>query len=365
MRFSAIDFRDGASIVSSPFVLVLAAIIAILSCIVVKLLVQKYQDVGRLDVPNQRSMHVSVTPTGAGIVIASFLLLVSIYLTVSLASIQFFALTLVIFMLTFVGWQDDKNNLSISSRLTTFLVLSLITVLAIGVVDQVKLGQTYTLFLPYPIAAFLTVLGFIWLLNLYNFMDGMDGLAAMQTIIAASAFLVIFSKIAFFGNSFFDELTYSSSLALFCVVLIAATTGFLVWNWSPAKIFLGDVGSLPIGGFFALCIIIAVKHLGVSLLSCFLILGVFIFDATYTLVARKLRGEKVTEAHRSHIYQRLAGVGLSHRLIVTVYSVIMILLSSAAILWEWQLINGVFTSALTLISVLFMLLWVKRLERSV
>ena len=365
MNFSAIDFRDSSSIVASPFIFFLAVIVAILSCIIVKLLIQKYQDVGRLDVPNQRSMHISVTPTGAGIVIAGFLLLVSIYLTISLVSVQFFAFTVVIFMLAFVGWQDDKSNLSISSRLTTFLVLSLITVLAVGVVDQIKLGQTYTLLLPFPIAALLTVLGFIWLLNLYNFMDGMDGLAAMQTIIAASAFLVIFSKIAFFENNFFDELTYSSSLALFCIILIAATVGFLVWNWSPAKIFLGDVGSLPVGGFFALCTIIAVKHLDVSLFSCFLILGVFIFDATYTLISRKLRGEKITEAHRSHIYQRLAGVGLSHRLIVTVYSAIMMLLSSAAILWEWQLINGVFTSALALISVLFMLLWVKRLERSV
>lgn len=362
--FIKVDLSDSASILSSPAVYVWAAFIAMTSFFVIRLLIGRYQKLGHVDVPNQRSMHVAATPTGAGIVIIFFLLICSLYLTINLLSIQFLVITIILFWLTFVGWRDDRYNLSIGSRMVTFFILSMLTVLAIGSVDKLDFGDFGVLHLPFPIAALITVLGFMWLLNLYNFMDGMDGLAAMQTIIGAAGFLALFVHQAFFSNSFFDALTYSSSFALLCAVLIASSIGFLVWNWSPAKIFLGDVGSLPIGAFFALCTIISVKELGISIFSCLLMLGLFIFDASYTLVARQLRGENITEAHRSHIYQRLDSVGMSHALIVSVYSGVMLLLAATAILLEWQLINGVVASLIASISVIFVLLWVRFLEHS-
>ena len=360
-KFLSIDFSDSASILTSSGVFAGLLIIFAMSCAAVWVLVRQ---AGRMDVPNQRSMHTISTPTGAGIVMVLVLLLGSSYLFVNLASIQFLIITVVLAMLAFIGWRDDKNYLSVGSRMTMFVVFSLPIILFIGVIDQISFGDLGSLYLPFPIAAILTLVGFIWLLNLYNFMDGMDGLAAMQTIIASAGFLVLSVDVAFFSNSFFDALTYSSAIALLCGILFAATLGFLVWNWSPAKIFMGDVGSLPIGGFFAICCIMAVRELEVSALSCILILGVFIFDASYTLVARLMRGEKVTEAHRSHIYQRLAATGVPHSRIVLVYSVKMLLATTAAISWEIGLINGFVTGLVAFISVVFGLIWVQWLERS-
>ena len=360
----AIDFTDSVSILESSGVYFGALIICITSCFGVKALIHYYQRAGRVDVPNQRSMHHIATPTGAGIVVISFLLLGVLYLTVNLRSTEFMAIAVVLFMLAFIGWRDDKNNLSVRSRMFSFVLLSLILVMPVGVIDGISLGSAGIFYFPYLVAVLLTVLGFIWLLNLYNFMDGMDGLAASQTIIASASFIILFTDIALFRNHFFDEVVYGSSMAFLCGILLAATAGFMVWNWSPAKIFLGDVGSLPMGGFFAICTIIAVRKLDVSLLSCILILGVFVFDASYTLIARLLRGEKVTEAHRSHIYQRLANIGVSHLRIVTVYAIKMLLSSSAAVLWELRLINGLLAGLLGCISVIFALLWVQWLERS-
>ncbi len=343
--------------------LLMAVLIALSSGLLIRALIKRYQHTGRIDEPNQRSMHSEATPTGAGIVVVLFLGLASLYIGLHWLSFQFLSTMIIVVALGIVGWLDDKNHLSVSSRLIVFFILSILIVLAIGIVDEIKFGQHFNWIIPYPIAAILTVFGFIWLLNLYNFMDGLDGLAGMQTVIAASAFLILFGKIAFFSGAFFDAFFVSSGYALLCLVLISATIGFLIWNWSPAKIFLGDVGSLPIGGFFALCTIVAVKQLNVSLLSCVLILGVFIFDASYTLIARFCRGEKVTEAHRSHIYQRLASAGVAHSSIVLRYSLIMLLFSVAAILWEWHLINGLVASVFALIGVIFMLIWVRVLER--
>ena len=363
--FFSIDFSTSSSILSSSGIFAGLILIFVTSCIAVWALVRYYAQAGRMDVPNQRSMHTIATPTGAGIVLVFFLLLGTIYLFVNLASIQFLAIAFILTFLAYIGWRDDKNYLSVASRMTSFVVLSLLVILFVGVIDRFSAGNLGSISLPYPIAAALTLLGFIWLLNLYNFMDGMDGLAAIQTIIASAGFMVLFLNIAFFNNSFFDELTYSSALAFLCSILLAATWGFLVWNWSPAKIFLGDVGSLPIGGFFAICCIIAVRELDVSVLSCILILGVFIFDASYTLIARILRGERITEAHRSHIYQRLAAAGVSHPRIVMVYAIKMLLSTAAAVLWELGLINGFVAGLVALISVIFGLLWVQWLERLV
>ena len=361
-NISELSYHDTYLIMGTGLLIVLA-LIAVISCLVVKFLIARYQTTGRLDEPNQRSMHRIATPTGAGIVILVFMVLAALYLYFSLLSFQFLGVLVITAILGLIGWFDDKNQLSVSSRLTAFLVLSLLLVFSVGVVDEIKFGHQFVWFIPYPIAALLTILGFIWLLNLYNFMDGMDGLAGMQAVIAASAFFVLFAKISFFSGAFFDAFFISYGFALLCLVLISSTVGFLVWNWSPAKIFLGDVGSLTMGGFFALCTVVAVSELDISVFSCLLILGVFIFDATYTLIARLLRGEKITEAHRSHIYQRLASAGVKHSSIVLLYSLIMLLFSAVAVLWEWQLISGLVTSVFALIGVLFMQIWVRVLEK--
>jgi len=299
-------------------------VLFVLSWAFIRLLIARYQRIGRLDKPNERSMHTQATPTGAGVVIVSLLSIVCGLFYYFLPELKIAALTAILVLLGVIGWLDDKNNLSVKLRIVVFIVAALILVIGIGPVETIFIVEGYEFFLPFWAAILVTIVGFIWLINLYNFMDGMDGLAGMQTIIASAAFAYLFSQ---------TNTELGVSLTIICLTLISLTAGFMFWNWSPAKIFLGDVGSLPIGGFFGVLSVLAVREFDIPVITCILILFVFVFDTAYTLVARASRGEKVYEAHSSHIYQRLSKAGISHYRIVIGYGLLMAYFSTISILY--------------------------------
>jgi UDP-N-acetylmuramyl pentapeptide phosphotransferase/UDP-N-acetylglucosamine-1-phosphate transferase len=168
--------------------------------------------------------------------------------------------------------------------------------------------------------AAVTLCGLIWLSNLYNFMDGMDGLAASQTIIAALTLAVWSLQLGDYG------------LTILLLVLAAASYGFLLHNWHPASIFMGDVGSTTIGAFFGTVIVILNVRYGVPVLALVMVFAVFVLDATVTLLRRVVRGEPFWLPHRSHYYQRLAALGLNHSKIVLIYIVLMLFCSMLATL---------------------------------
>ncbi len=144
----------------------------------------------------------------------------------------------------------------------------------------------------------LLALAWLWFLNLFNFMDGIDGLAG--------------SEAAFLG--FGLSLLAPEAPALFASALAGAALGFLYWNWSPARIFLGDVGSVPIGyllGFLLLDLALAGGFLAALILPLY-----FLADASLTLARRLLRGERIWKAHREHFYQRAVEKGLAHAAVV-------------------------------------------------
>ena len=340
-----------------------AILVSVVSYFAVRLLIHYFKRNGSLDVPNQRSMHTSPTPTGAGLVIAFFMILASSFLLFQQKQPIFIYTTIVLAILAVIGWVDDKKQLSVKLRLVGFFILSLLISFGIGRIIELKFGNSLVWHFPYFIATALTIFYVIWLINLYNFMDGMDGLAAMQTIIAASGFLYIFLNIGLFENNFQQHREITIGFGILSAVVIFSTIGFLLLNWSPAKIFLGDVGSLPIGGFFAISSVFAVFTLEVSIFTCVLMIGIFFFDATYTLIARLLRGEKITQAHRTHLYQRLDSVGVQHHVIVTVYSIVMIVFVGVAITHEWQLISGFLAGLFSVIGVILIRLWVWLLEK--
>ncbi|NNC99303.1 MAG: hypothetical protein HKN85_03895, partial [Gammaproteobacteria bacterium] len=177
---------------------------------------------------------------------------------------------------------------------------------------QVADGQFYSLSILAPVLSFI---GVIWLANLYNFMDGMDGLAATQTIIASITL------------GFWFWQAGDDHIALSCLILAAASYGFLLWNWQPAKIFMGDVGSITIGAFFAMLIIYGSTRYQLPVISFVLLLGVFVFDASLTIVHRLVKREKIWLPHRSHLYQRLANAGMQHAKIVVALTVLMLVCS--------------------------------------
>jgi Fuc2NAc and GlcNAc transferase len=174
----------------------------------------------------------------------------------------------------------------------------------------------------------------VWLLNLFNFMDGIDGIAGVETITISTSAAVLMGVAV--------EGTWLGA-AQAALALAAATAGFLVWNWPPARIFMGDVGSGVLGFVLAVLALWTAGRHELSLAVWLILGGVFLVDATQTLWVRVLRGERWYEAHRSHAYQHAAQRWASHKLVSLVVLAINLVwllpLALAAVLWpRWELI---------------------------
>jgi len=254
-----------------------------------------------MDVPNDRSLHEVPTPRGGGLSFVVVFLAAVAGLAVAGLVPGHLALALgpggALVALT--GWLDDRGHLPVRLRLAVQFLAAAVAVAALGGFDSLDLGwYTITMGMAGPILA---AVGIVWMLNLYNFMDGIDGIAGVEAVTTA-AFAGLF--LAWKG---------APGLAALCAVLAAAAAGFLLWNWPPAKIFMGDVGSGFLGYVFAVMALASEKAGAVPVLAWVLLLGVFVLDTTVTLFLRLRRGETIWQAHRSHYFQRAVQAGLSHR----------------------------------------------------
>jgi len=248
-----------------------------------------------LDHPGHRSSHTRATPSsgGAGVMLALMLsVAVAAGSGVNWAAAYWLLLGLAL-VLMLAGMVDDRHNLPAMGRLGVY---GLCCIVLIWVLDLHLAIPAMSAWIIVP----LLVLGLLWFLNLYNFMDGIDGLAALQCFLAAaSAALLAF-------------LAGAPLFSLFCLLLALSQLGFLYWNWPPARLFMGDSGSIP-SGFLLGGLALYGASAGALPLGCWLVLlAGFITDASWTLVERLLRGVSVTEAHREHAYQRLSRHWGSH-----------------------------------------------------
>ncbi len=258
-----------------------------------------------LDVPNDRSSHQVPTPRGGGLAIAVVTLLaiallgfgglVPPDLSIALAGGGVIVAT--------VGWIDDHGGLPASVRAASHFVAGGWALYWVGGLPSLQVGLREVSL--GPVGAILALIAVVWCVNLYNFMDGIDGLAAGEAVTAG-----------LFGGSMllFAE---NWGLAAITFAIAAATGGFLAWNWAPAKIFMGDVGSGLLGFLFAAVAIASENAGAVPLLVWLLLLGVFAFDATVTLFRRLVRRERWYDAHRSHAYQRAVRAGWTHKGVTT------------------------------------------------
>jgi len=278
-----------------------------------------------IDIPNERSSHTVPTPRGGGLaIVAAFLLSVVIIAALGLLSADMArALIGGGLIIALVGWMDDRQGLSPRLRsVFHFLAaawalycLDGFTFLNVGFAD-LYLGWAGTI---------IAAIGMVWMINLYNFMDGIDGIAGGEAICAALAAGALLS------------LNGSKGLAYISIALAFSAAGFLIWNWPPAKIFMGDVGSGFLGFVFAVLAIASEKSGGVPLIIWMMLLGVFVIDATVTLVRRLFNGEKLSEAHRSHVYQLAVQSGYSHRQVTSMVLLINIGLAGLALAaWHWH-----------------------------
>jgi Fuc2NAc and GlcNAc transferase len=284
-----------------------------------------------LDIPNQRSSHSVPTPRGGGVSIV-----IIIVLTSMLAAWRYpdqagplLLLSTTSFFYAMLGWLDDHVDLSSLSR---FLVQILIAVAAVSWLLMTE-GRSSTVNIPVEMLAVAAVLWVVWMANLYNFMDGIDGIAAIQALVLSAV------AAAWFG------VQGATGIMILTLSVAGASVGFLGWNWSPARIFMGDVGSVALGAFFAALALVGSSLYDIPMTAFIVLYGVFLADATLTLIKRMLRREKWWQAHRSHYYQRAVQSGWSHAqvsLAVLQLNVVLAALATA-------LIAGILSEAVTVL----------------
>ncbi len=259
---------------------------------------------GLIDYPNNRSSHEQPTPSGGGLAfVTSFLL--GLFLLTNTHYIDdnlLYPMALALSCVVIAGIVDDILGLSALSRL--FLQsLGLFSVMLLwGGIAKIDLG--YMIVNGSSLLQIIIFIGLLWLINLYNFMDGIDGLATVQAITTIGA---IFVQIYFFSPN--------NQVLIVLGLLLACLLGFLPWNWPNARIFMGDTGSYFLGMFFALLILITIQEDSISVWSWCILLAFFWVDATFTLIRRILRGKRWYLPHCCHAHQRLASRWQSHRLV--------------------------------------------------
>ena len=276
----------------------LFCLIAVCSFVLTKAAISPLRRRALVDLPNERSSHTTPTPRGGGLAVVTSLLLALVLASSDLFNLippsLSLKLGLFLLFLATLSWVDDLRNLGALVRLGSH-ILAVAVALYIGLVS----GPFFGNFFDPTVEIILIGLGWIWFINLFNFMDGIDGIASVEalTIGLGGAILIVYTE----G----DQTT-----AIVGLILAAASLGFLPSNWNPAKIFMGDVGSIPLG-FLSAWILLSLASEGHGA-AAFILSLVFFADATLTLFKRLFRGEKIWQAHNQHFYQRAIQRGLSH-----------------------------------------------------
>ncbi len=243
------------------------------------------------DIPNERSSHSTPTPRGGGLAIIIVFYIGLVYFQESIDSNLFYAL-LCSLPIALISLMDDLFTLSSKIRFSIQSASAGMALYFLGGVSSIDfiLFELHGWWLN-----FIAFFAIIWLTNLYNFLDGIDGYAGSEAVMLGIGLFV------FFHNP----------LGL---VIVAASLGFLLFNWPQASIFMGDVGSVTLGFIFAVFVFYDTSH--GSIYIWLILLSLFWFDATLTLIRRYRNGEHIAQAHKKHAYQRLTQSGWSHDKVV-------------------------------------------------
>jgi len=254
-----------------------------------------------LDIPNSRSSHQEATPRGGGIVFALlwFLILLVAFALQKISLREALVILPGTLIVTLLGYWDDYKDLTAKKRLVIQLFAALLCVWIFGEVPSLHLFGQSMIYLGHW-GILLTVLGLIWSTNLYNFMDGLDGMAAMEA-------LFVFGM----GGLLFWH-AGAVHIAYLIWALVPLVAGFLVWNWPKARVFMGDGGSYCLGFLVGIFALIGDRWYNIPVAMWVILYGIFWFDATLTLLRRLFRRENLAIAHREHAFHRLQRVGFSH-----------------------------------------------------
>lgn len=279
---------------------------------------------GYLDHPNERSSHDTPTPRGGGLVIASVTL--SAYIGCSWLVDYRLSWGFIIgaLIIVIVSWLDDVYSLSFGWRLFAHLIAAAVLTLDVGYFDEFSIPFVKAQLHLGIFGMVVSMILIAWFVNAYNFMDGIDGLAGIQAVAAGLGWLLI------------GLLMGIPTATVIGGVVLFSSIGFLIHNWQPAKIFMGDAGSAFLGFTFASMPYLLREQGTVrpELLPVVAVLFVwlFVFDSAVTVVRRLLRGERIWNAHREHLYQKMVIAGRSHQFVSLLYGVIAIVIAVPAAL---------------------------------
>lgn len=256
--------------------------------------------------PGERQSHHTATPAGGGLGLISAVIIVTLVLQAIQPLPIFWWLNMLpgLLLLVLVGWIDDKKAVSSRIRLLVQFTVSFWLLLCMGFWGSaIDAGITA-----------ITMLAIIWLMNLYNFMDGSNGMAAFQGVFCGLVFAALFAA----GGH--------SSMAIIAVIVAAACAGFVPLNFPNAKVFMGDVASVPLGFVFAAFSVYGVYEGIFNVWVAALIMSVFLVDASLTLAARVIHKEQWYTAHKQHVYQRLIEQEWSHSQVLIAYQAINVVI---------------------------------------
>ncbi|WP_448203394.1 MraY family glycosyltransferase [Azospirillum sp. sgz302134] len=263
-----------------------------------------------LDHPNDRSSHSIPTPRGGGWGV--MLTLLPAWLVIALTAdggARALPILAGAAALMAVSWMDDRRGLGPAPRF-----LTQIAAVAAGLSALPVDGLVFQGLLPLWADRLVAAVGWLWFVNLFNFMDGIDGLAGSEAATIGAGLALV----AAVGG-------LDPVLGVYGLAVAGAALGFLVWNWHPAKLFMGDVGSVPLG-FLLGWLLLAVAAAGLWP-AALLVPAYFLADATFTLLRRLVEGKKVWQAHREHFYQKATQRGRNHAQVVR-----LVLVLNAALL---------------------------------
>lgn len=308
------------------FAFAIAAAVAVLVGLSLRPLIAWLKRRAILDIPNERSSHVEIVPRGGGIAVTGGILLGCIA-WLSYDPDEVFALALLgMAALALVSWIDDRRG-GLPVRLRLGMQMAAIGLVLAILPDSITVTHGLV---PVWLERIVLFLAWVWFTNLFNFMDGINGISGVEMVAVGTGAVLV------------TEISFEGAVHGPALILAAAAIGFLPWNWGKAKVFLGDVGSVPAGymlGLFLLFLAVSGAWAAALILPMY-----YWFDATVTLLRRLARREKVWQAHRSHFYQQGARKLGSHTAVAGRIAVLNLLLVGLAVIslqGDWAALGAI------------------------
>lgn len=274
-----------------------------------------------LDRPNERSSHTRPIPLGGGVVIVLSVLASGAWVANEIDWKRSLIYLISGSMMAWMGWRDDVRSLPATFRLVVQSIIALVSIWGMGYFKVVAIPM----FGHVQLGLFGILITFLWIVgltNAYNFMDGIDGMAGGVALVAAMGWMWLSSD------------TQTWFVFWVALAIAASSLGFLGHNWSPARVFMGDVGSTFLGYTFAVLSLVSANQGGDALLIGTLLMWTVIMDSFVTFLTRVVRRENVFTGHRSHLFQRLVLVGYKHSTISFFYMLLTGVAGLLAFLWS-------------------------------